>query len=145
MLHGTASKPTADQTIGKLYTSTLLSMLNARKGWDGNFVSVGDTNESTPPSGSNSQQKPSSSWAWRSEQSKESNPTTVQIATITHPEDEFELNEYAAKDPKRTGAGDIESYAGSGEVTGVRFPGTKSRGELSDATSIIHSRLSFEA
>jgi len=128
----------------KLYTNTFLSMLNARKGWDGSFASINHSGESTAHSGSNSQQKPGSSWAWRSEQSKQPNPTIVQIVTTTHTGDEFELNEYAAKDIKSTGAGDIESCAGSGEVTGVRFPSAKSKGEPSDATSIVHSRPSSE-
>ncbi|KAG8701217.1 hypothetical protein FRC08_004214 [Ceratobasidium sp. 394] len=127
----------------KLYTNTLMSMLNARKGWDRNFVSV-DTSEPTLRSGDDLKQKPiRSTWVRRSAQFDLSNQNTAQIATITHPEDNFELTDYTSKGPKPTDAGDIESRAGSGEVTGVHFPGATSRSAFSDMTS-TRSRASSD-
>ncbi|KAG8706358.1 hypothetical protein FRC08_001116 [Ceratobasidium sp. 394] len=62
----------------KLYTNTLMSTLNSRRGWGGSLTS-GDGDELTSRSGGGLGQRPRSTFVWRAEQSHKS--AAVHITT----------------------------------------------------------------
>ncbi|KAB5592815.1 hypothetical protein CTheo_3735 [Ceratobasidium theobromae] len=79
--------------FGKLYTNSLMSTLNCRTGWGGNFSPRGVNSQGSESEGSTRQSRRVS--VWNPDQSKMNSPTGIQVVTVAtvHRDDEVELEE----------------------------------------------------